>query len=582
MRGVHGGMRHGRPRIGEADRIGGVSDVPTGPGVSDVPGVPAVSERSAVPDKSTAAAASTTSAASTAPTSPTTALPPAPTAPPPAPPRDEVVIGLDIGTTAVKAVAFGVGSARDSPSDSRPDSPRRHLALCEIAPGPEQDTARISAAITKSLAQCVYACGDARVLAVSVSTAMHGLIALDADLRPLTPLVTWADARATEQARRLHASGYAAELHRVSGTPVHPMTPLAKLLWFREHQPDVWARARHWVGLKDYALWRLTGTLATELSSASGTGLLAMAARDWNPDALRLTGVAPEQLPPVLPTTAVLEISPTVAADTGLPPGTPVVAGAADGPLGNLGTAATAPGVAGLSLGTSGAVRTVVPEPYADPEGRLFSYALTDTAWVIGGAISNGGAVVRWAGDVFASDLPVDTHRDTALLDLAAEVPAGCDGLTMLPDLLPERAPLWDPDRRGAYLGISHRHTRGHFVRAAVEGVALRLAAIVDDIERVRPVTTVRITGGAFRSPLWRTVVAAMLDRPTFFTSGAEGSALGAAALGLYALGRAPTLDAATGLLDPSCAQGDPVPTPPADADTYRAMRGTTAAGSAR
>ncbi|WP_436791832.1 gluconokinase [Yinghuangia sp. YIM S10712] len=479
----------------------------------------------------------------------------------------EVVIGLDVGTTAVKAVAFGV------------DAPWRHLAVCEIDPGPVQDTARIAAAITKSIAQCVYACADARVLAVSVSTAMHGLIALDADMRPLTPLLTWADGRAADQARKLHTSGQAAELHRVSGTPVHPMTPLAKLLWFREHDPDLWARARWWVGLKDYALWRLTGTLVTELSSASGTGMLDMAARDWNPEALRLTGVGPDRLPRILPTTAALEISPTTAWDTGLAVGTPVVTGAADGPLGNLGTAATAPGMAGLSLGTSGAVRAVVPEPYADPEGRLFSYALTDSAWVIGGAISNGGAVVRWAGDVFASDIPAGPHRDTALLELAAAVPPGSDGLVMRPYLLPERAPLWDPDLRGAYLGLSHRHTRGHFVRAAVEAVALRLAAIVDDLERVHPVTAVRVTGGAFRSPLWRSVVAATVDRPTVFTSGAEGSALGAAALALYALGCAPTLDAAPALLDPASAEGDVVVTSAADVDTYRAMRAQAADG---
>ncbi|NUU25166.1 MAG: sugar kinase, partial [Streptomycetaceae bacterium] len=245
----------------------------------------------------------------------------------------------------------------------------------------------------------------------------------------------------------------------------------------------------------------------------------------------------------------------------------------ADGPLGNLGTGATARGVAGLSLGTSGAVRTVVPEPYADPEGRLFSYALTADAWVVGGAVSNGGAVVRWAGEMFASHIEPGARRDTELLALAEEAPPGCDGLVMRPYLLPERAPLWDPQLRGAYVGLTHRHTRGHLVRAGVEGVALRLAEIVRDLDRVHPVGAVRITGGAFRSALWRRVVAAVVDRPTVFASGAEGSALGAAALGLYALGRAPSLDAAPVLLDPSTAEGEPVPVTDAEAAAYRDLR---------
>ena len=139
---------------------------------------------------------------------------------------------------------------------------------------------------------------------------MHGLIALDADQRPLTPLVTWADSRSREQAAELRASGEARELHRRSGTPVHPMTPLTKLLWFARHEPGTFAAARWWVGLKDFLLQRLTGRLVTELSSASATGLLDMATRTWNADALALAGISEEQLPPILPSTATLPLAP--------------------------------------------------------------------------------------------------------------------------------------------------------------------------------------------------------------------------------------------------------------------------------
>lgn len=181
--------------------------------------------------------------------------------------------------------------------------------------------------------------------------------------------------------------------------------------------------------------------------------------------ALDVAGVRAEQLPPIISRTATLDLSTTMAARVGLRAGTPVVVGAGDGPLGNLGTGALEPGVV----------------------GRLFCCALTDDAWVVGGAVSNGGVVVRWAGDVFGSDLRPGTDgapRDAELLALAHAVPPGSDGLVMLPDLLAERAPLWDPDLTGAYLGIRHAHTRGHFVRAAVEGVAFQLSAIVDELDR--------------------------------------------------------------------------------------------------
>src|SRR5690606_10215993 len=203
----------------------------------------------------------------------------------------------------------------------------------------------------------------------------------------------------------LRASGEALELHDLTGTPVHPMTPLTKLMWFHRHDPATADRVRWWVGLKDYVLWRLTGTLATELSSASGTALLDRRTRQWSERATSLAGITADQLPDILPTTASLGLSRAVATRVGLPINTPVVVGAADGPLGNLGTGALGPGVVGLSLGTSGAARMVVDAPPEHLDPSLFCYALTADAWVVGGAVSNGGVVVRWAGASLTPDL---------------------------------------------------------------------------------------------------------------------------------------------------------------------------------
>jgi gluconokinase len=451
--------------------------------------------------------------------------------------ENAVIAGLDVGTTATKAVAFRVGS------------PERQIVMREyplLQPAPEQEVQDPDAMVDA----VVDALDELAPEAVALGTAMHGLIGLDADKRPLTPLLTWADGRATAQARALRDR--AGELLARTGTPVHPMSPLVKIRWFTECEPETAARVRWWVGLKDYLVHRLTGELVTEFSSASATGLLDLATLEWDEEAVALAGTTVDRLPPVRSPWDVLR----------LPDGTPVVLGAADGPLGNLGTGALAPGVASVSLGTSGAVRMVVGSPRSDPSGALFCYALTEDAFVLGGAISNGGIVVRWAGEA------LDVAGDEAVLSLAASVPPGSDGLVMLPYLMSERAPLWAPEIPGAVLGLRRRHTRAHLVRAAIEGVCLQLATILTRLDALEPVTEVRITGGAFRSALWREVLAAVLNRPLVATGDAEGTARGAAALGLVALDLAPDLESALELL-PGPAERSVIEPDPALVEAY-------------
>jgi gluconokinase len=452
-----------------------------------------------------------------------------------------VVIGLDVGTTATKAVAFGVGRG-DLVTVVR-EYPLLHPAAGQHV----QEPAAVLAAVRGALAECVARVPEHEVLAVSLSTASHGLVGLDAARRPLTPVITWADMRAREQVRRLRADGRATQVYATSGTPVHSMTPFAKLLWLGENEPALLAAARWWADLKAFVVADLTGAVVTDLSCASTTGLLDVARRDWSRDLLSLVGVRLDQLPPVLPTTHRLALLRDVADGVGLPHGCPLVLGAADGPLGNLGTGAVGPGVVGVSIGTSGAARVVVPGPTLDPAGRLFCYALTPEQWVLGGALSNGGSVLRWVGGLVGQ--PPGNGADDTLLSLAQAVPAGGEGLVLLPYLLPERAPLWDPHLPGALLGLRARHTPGHLVRAAVEGVALQLALVVDDLHRLTPVSAVRATGGVFRAALWRQAVADALRRPVTVADPVAGTALGAAAVAVLALGLVDDLAGAPALL---------------------------------
>ena len=343
------------------------------------------------------------------------------------------------------------------------------------------------------------------------------------------------------------------------------MSPLLKLMWFQDNDPELLHRAAHWVGLKDWVLAVLTGDVVTELSCASGSGMLDLAEHAYNPEAVELAGVRPDQLPPILDTTDILKLSPEAAALIGLAAGTPIVVGAGDGPLGNLGTGAMTPGLAGLSIGTSGALRMVVKQPAIAP--GLFCYALTRDVWVTGGAISNGGLVQRWLTRTYAPDAD-----DAEACRRAAQIPAGSDGLVMIPYLVSERASLWDQEIRGAFLHVRQPHTPNHFIRAGVEGVALQLWTILRRLRTIARVEQVRATGGVFRSSLWREVTAGILNRPLVVTGAAEGSALGAAILGAKALDIVPTLAEGYSLLRPD-AVDEVVPVSPSDALVYTELR---------
>lgn len=477
-----------------------------------------------------------------------------------------VVIGIDIGTTSAKAGAF----------DADGDEAARHeiaYPLLEPEHGHAvQDPDVVLDAVDAVIRGTIAGARDAglQVAGLSFSTAMHSVLALDDEDRPLTPIVTWADTRAADQALRLQRER--PHLHLRTGTPLHPMAVLPKLVWFREHDPDLFARAHRWCGIKELALLRLCGALVSDHSVASGTGLLNLERLDWDDEALEVAGVTREQLPELVETEHVLSLTAAAARRLGAE-GVPVVAGAGDGPLANLGVGAVRPGVAACSIGTSGALRLMVERPAVDQQRRAFCYALTTDRWVIGGAINNGGVVLHWAGEALAPDL--GEHSEPQLLELAAKAPPGSDALLMLPYLLSERAPHWSPVPRGAYVGLTRAHRREHLVRAALEGVCQQLAIVLQSMRDAgNEIREVRATGGFARSPLWRQMLCDVLGLPVGFPEGHEGSGFGAALLGMAALGLVDSIDRAADLV-----RLDEVLEPdPHAAAVYAAMRPTFAA----
>jgi len=304
------------------------------------------------------------------------------------------------------------------------------------------------------------------------------------------------------------------------------MAPLAKLCWLREEG----VTAHRWAGVKELVLHRLTGEWAMDHSTASGTGLMALETLAWDEEALDLAGLGAEQLPRLVEATERL--------------GSDLVAGAGDGPLANLGLGAVRPGVAACSIGTSGALRLMVADPGVDERGRAFCYAFTPGRWTVGGAINNGGVVLEWLHETLSGELE-------ELLAAAAAVPPGSDGLTMLPYLLSERAPHWRAGVHGAYVGLARRHGRGHLVRAGLEGVCQQLAIVLASLRDAGyTIDELRATGGFARSMLFKQVLADTLDMPVGFTAGSEGSAFGAALLGMEALGIVDSIDRAAELVE--------------------------------
>jgi gluconokinase len=456
---------------------------------------------------------------------------------------DEVVLGVDIGTTATKVIAYdSTGATRASASTDYP--------LRQPEPGAAvQDPHEVAAAVRGGVRAVVRQLEGSRVAGLSFSAAMHSLLGLDAGGNPLTPLITWADTRASAQADRLRAGGKGLELHKRTGTPIHPMSPLVKLMWLRENDPELRRRTARWVGIKEFVLNRWCGSEVVDHSIASATGLLALDTLDWDPEALDLAGVRRDQLPEPVPCTTVLRtLTREAGEDLGLPAGTPVVIGASDGPLANLGIGAVHPGQAACSIGTSGALRVMVEKPAVDPAGGVFCYAFLPGRWVVGGAVNNGGVVLSWAHDALAPELGEDAPE--VLSELAATAPPGAGGLLMLPYLLGERAPHWSSLPRGAYIGLTRAHRREHLVRAALEGVCLQLALVFDSLGAAEiDVREVRATGGFARSAFWRQLLADVLGMSVDFPAGHEGSSFGAALLGMEALELVGSIDSAADMV---------------------------------
>ena len=446
----------------------------------------------------------------------------------------DLVIGLDLGTTAIKALAV-------DPRAGILGEARTGVALHQPRPGQVViDAPDYADAAVATLAELVGRVDRARLAGVAISGAMHSLVPIDEHDLPLTPALTWADERGRDEALRLRGQTDTAALHRRTGCPLRWLYHGPRLRYFREQARSIDGRATRYATLKDVVVHRLTGRWAADLGLMSTTGLIDLTARGYDAEALRLADVSAERLPPLCEPTAV--VGPVTHRASCLK-NLPLIAGSSDGPLANLASVAGERRVA-ITVGTSAAVRVNCARPAVDDRELTWCYLVAEDRHVRGGAINNAGLLAQWVADRFYSELGPD-ERYPAMLADAGEAPAGAEGLVMLPYLTGERTPIWDPHARATLHGLALGHTRGHIARAALEAVALsldELVALLDVRSLLRDGATV--SGGIARARLWCQILADVLGAPLHIADVPDASALGAAIVGHKALGHIGTLDA--------------------------------------
>jgi len=472
-----------------------------------------------------------------------------------------LVLGIDVSTTATKAVLVDESGAVVAIGS---------VEYGVAAPQPlwaEQDPAQWWDATIGAIRGALAAASvdPAAVAAVGLTGQMHGLVLLDAADRVLRPAILWNDQRTAEACDEIRAAVGPARLVEITGNDAVTGLTAPKLVWVRDHEPNVWADAAHVLLPKDYVRLQLTGEHALDKADGAGTLLFDLATRDWSPEILEALRIPREWLPPTFEGPTVTgTLTAAAAAATGLRAGTPVVAGGGDQSANAIGVGVVAPGTVALSLGTSGVVFAATTAPLHDPAGRVHAFChAVPGRWHLMSVMLSAAGSLRWFRDALAPGEPFD-----ALVATAEEVAPGSDGLFFVPYLSGERSPHPDPLARGAFVGLTLAHDRRHLLRAVLEGVAFGLRDGLDlMIDAGMPAPSqVRASGGGIASPLWRQILADVLGAEIATTATTEGAAYGAALLATPAAGWFATLEAATSTL----VRTTPVAAPGPNATAYR------------
>jgi xylulokinase len=435
-------------------------------------------------------------------------------------------MGIDVSTTGSKALiidsagrVIGVQSSSHTLSTPRPLWSEQD---------PEDWWQATIKSIRAVLAQTGIQPGD--IAAVGLTGQMHGLVLLDVNGKVLRPAILWNDQRTQAQCDEIHKIFGKEAFIAISGNVALTGFTAPKILWVAENEPHVYQKARHVLLPKDYIRYRLTGAFAMDKADGAGTILFDLKKRDWSPEILAGLKIPVDWMPPTFEGPEFTGVITREAADsTGLKTGTNVAAGGGDQAAQAVGVGAVEPGIIGLTVGTSGVVFASTPSAMIEPDGRLhaFCHAVPGT-WHFMGVMLSAAGSLQWYRDTLAPQASFEE-----LMDSAAGVEAGCEGLQFLPYLSGERTPYPDPLARGAFIGLTIRHTQAHMTRSVLEGVSFGLKDIFTLIQKagLKEITQVRASGGGTKSALWRGILASVLSCELVTVNTAEGAAFGAALL---------------------------------------------------
>ena len=450
--------------------------------------------------------------------------------------KPDLVIGIDCSTTAAKAVVWNTSGRAVAEG-------RASFRLSSPHPGwGEQDPVDWWQAVVKAIQDASRKIDASQVAALSITHQRETFVCLDAEGEAIRPAMLWLDTRAGEE---IEACGNA-KVHETTGKPPNTATSWYKLLWLKKHEPQVLARTQWVADVQAYLVHRLTGRWRTSYGSVDPMGLLDLRRFELDGELLGQAGLTPAQIPEIhAPGDRLGELKSDVAAILGLMPGLPVIAGTGDGQAAGLGANITAPGAAFLNLGTGIVSGTFSADYRWGREFRTMTGAVPGTYMpetFIGGGTYNISWFVEQFSEIPARPFGLDVSPERILELAAAKVPAGSDGLLVLPYLSGALSPYWDSNARGLFLGLSARHGKAHLYRALLEGLAMEQRLSTDGAAQALgvPIERLRVMGGGSQSPLWCQIIADILRRPVEVTRETETTCLGAgmlaaAGIGLYA-----------------------------------------------
>ena len=437
------------------------------------------------------------------------------------------IVGVDIGTTSTKITAYNFSGKilEKLNADYELITPKDGFY--------EQSPDEIFDSFILELKKIISKCGKHDLSAVSFSSAMHSVIAVDKNGRALTNSILWSDSRSSSYVKKYKDEKNIHEIFLETGTPIHPMSPLFKIMWIKDNMEEIFKKTYKFISIKEYIFLKLFGKYYVDYSVASATGLFNIFEKKWNKRSLEFLEIKDTYFSEAVDITyqlfgmkkeylEYLEIEKTV----------PFVIGASDGCLANLGAEDTDEGTAVMTLGTSGAIRVNSKDIKIDEDKRVFTYILDSEHYILGGAVNNAGIIIEWVRKNFDPGISYEK-----IFEILRETEIENEDMIFLPYLLGERAPIWNSDARGVFFGINLSHEKKHFIKAVLEGIVFSFYDVFQTLEEVKEIKRIYVNGGLSKSEIFIQLISDIFGREILVSENHESSCFGAFIVGLASIG---------------------------------------------